>query len=115
MPSRGCPEGIPNRPELRSAEKLLDLRSLGAPTATVPVRHKWLCGAISGDGASRDRTGDLLLAKQALSQLSYGPSPGESRRASPPRVRADLAAEDPDEVALGDVGVDEVQAPVRGR
>jgi hypothetical protein len=24
-------------------------------------------------GASRDRTGDLLLAKQALSQLSYGP------------------------------------------
>ena len=28
---------------------------------------------ISG-GANRDRTGDLLLAKQALSQLSYGPS-----------------------------------------
>ncbi len=26
------------------------------------------------DGASRDRTGDLLLAKQALSQLSYGPA-----------------------------------------
>ena len=25
------------------------------------------------DGANRDRTGDLLLAKQALSQLSYGP------------------------------------------
>ena len=32
-------------------------------------------------GASRDRTGDLLLAKQALSQLSYGPSfTGENRR-----------------------------------
>ena len=32
-------------------------------------------------GANRDRTGDLLLAKQALSQLSYGPrrhSPGGS-------------------------------------
>jgi hypothetical protein len=28
---------------------------------------------VCGDGASRDRTGDLLLAKQALSQLSYGP------------------------------------------
>jgi len=27
----------------------------------------------TSDGASRDRTGDLLLAKQALSQLSYGP------------------------------------------
>ncbi len=25
------------------------------------------------DGASRSRTGDLLLAKQALFQLSYGP------------------------------------------
>jgi hypothetical protein len=28
---------------------------------------------LRGHGASRDRTGDLLLAKQALSQLSYGP------------------------------------------
>ena len=27
-------------------------------------------------GADRVRTGDLLLAKQALSQLSYGPDPG---------------------------------------
>jgi hypothetical protein len=26
-------------------------------------------------GARRDRTDDLLLAKQALSQLSYGPAP----------------------------------------
>ena len=31
-----------------------------------------LSGARSG-GANRDRTDDLLLAKQALSQLSYGP------------------------------------------
>ena len=31
-------------------------------------------------GASRDRTGDLLLAKQALSQLSYGPG------STPPQV-----------------------------
>src|SRR6185437_9734062 len=27
----------------------------------------------TANGANRDRTGDLLLAKQALSQLSYGP------------------------------------------
>ena len=27
-------------------------------------------------GAERDRTDDLLLAKQALSQLSYSPDPG---------------------------------------
>ena len=31
-------------------------------------------------GASRDRTGDLLLAKQALSQLSYGPWSLEFKR-----------------------------------
>jgi hypothetical protein len=28
----------------------------------------------NSSGASRNRTGDLLLAKQALSQLSYGPA-----------------------------------------
>ena len=35
----------------------------------------------SGDqpsgGARRDRTDDLMLAKHALSQLSYGPYPGD--------------------------------------
>ena len=31
-------------------------------------------------GASRDRTGDLLLAKQALSQLSYGPATSQYTR-----------------------------------
>ena len=30
-------------------------------------------------GASRDRTGDLMLAKQVLSQLSYGPASARSR------------------------------------
>ena len=29
---------------------------------------------IAAGGARRDRTDDLLLAKQALSQLSYGPA-----------------------------------------
>ena len=29
--------------------------------------------SIDAGGADRDRTGDLLLAKQALSQLSYSP------------------------------------------
>jgi hypothetical protein len=33
-----------------------------------------MCGCTDGPGgASRDRTGDPLLAKQVLSQLSYGP------------------------------------------
>src|SRR5262249_26455598 len=39
-------------------------------------RHSIKRAAPSG-GARRDRTDDLLLAKQALSQLSYGPSPVE--------------------------------------
>jgi hypothetical protein len=37
----------------------------------------WKCGLLRGirhgGGASRDRTDDPLLAKQVLSQLSYGP------------------------------------------
>src|SRR5262249_35387078 len=40
-------------------------------------------------GARRDRTDDLLLAKQALSQLSYGPgrrSPTEARSQNPERL-----------------------------
>ena len=32
-----------------------------------------------GGGASRDRTDDLLVANQALSQLSYGPLEPEDR------------------------------------
>ena len=44
-----------------------------------PAPQDWWVG-----GASRDRTDDLLLAKQALSQLSYGPRSVEpcSRRSS---------------------------------
>jgi hypothetical protein len=41
---------------------------------TLPYYTKSAISREKGDGASRDRTGDLLLAKQALSQLSYGPS-----------------------------------------
>ena len=32
------------------------------------------------NGADRDRTGDLLLAKQALSRLSYGPKTAPEHR-----------------------------------
>ena len=39
--------------------------------------------AVSG-GARRDRTDDLLLAKQALSQLSFGPGSGQY---TPPQNR----------------------------
>ena len=39
----------------------------------------WVDVRLAGNGgASRDRTDDPLLAKQVLSQLSYGPSIGGS-------------------------------------
>jgi hypothetical protein len=42
------------------------------------VPRSWLLfprlGGADAGGANRDRTDDLLLAKQALSQLSYGPA-----------------------------------------
>ena len=37
----------------------------------------WTSRRNPAGGARRDRTDDLLLAKQALSQLSYGPSGGQ--------------------------------------
>ena len=35
--------------------------------------RNWMRRRAASGGASRDRTGDLMLAKHALSQLSYGP------------------------------------------
>ena len=42
-------------------------------TADLPL-HRTAWHSLSRGGAKRDRTADLLLAKQALSQLSYGPA-----------------------------------------
>ena len=55
---------------------------------TPPGLNAWrllifcVCAAIHAEagGASRDRTDDPLLAKQVLSQLSYGPKRGGSGR-----------------------------------
>ena len=57
----------------RDEELLAGGRALHVPakTAAALVDANGARGVVSG--ASRDRTGDLLLAKQALSQLSYGP------------------------------------------
>jgi hypothetical protein len=46
------------------------LRSLSASHI---AREKPMYRRKKAGGANRDRTDDLLLAKQALSQLSYGP------------------------------------------
>jgi hypothetical protein len=52
-------------------------------SAVAGRRHQFQNLPISrhfSSGANRDRTGDLLLAKQALSQLSYGPWKAKYRR-----------------------------------
>ena len=40
------------------------------------------CNAAQDGGADRDRTDDLMLAKHALSQLSYGPLLGSTKLGS---------------------------------
>jgi hypothetical protein len=53
-----------------------------------PINHG-RCGLPAG-GARRDRTDDLLLAKQALSQLSYGPDAAHGAdRTRSPGINAD--------------------------
>ncbi len=52
----------------RAKIALQEAHSTGHHTHQNPSICRIFC-----DGANRDRTGDLLLAKQALSQLSYGP------------------------------------------
>jgi hypothetical protein len=46
----------------------IPVREAVAPDVAPLVRHGHRYG-----GANRDRTGDLLVANQTLSQLSYGP------------------------------------------
>jgi hypothetical protein len=52
-------------PQAAEAARKLMLRMISSP----PSRHQ----PQRFGGAGRDRTDDILLAKQALSQLSYGP------------------------------------------
>ncbi len=69
------------RPGIRSHETI-GLRSSSSPTwIPAHVRSTPLEGS---GGARRDRTDDLMLAKHALSQLSYGPSLGLSAQACVP-------------------------------
>src|SRR6184192_1282579 len=49
------------------------LQALIAAVRTGSRHHASYAGGREAGGASRDRTGDLLVANQTLSQLSYGP------------------------------------------
>src|ERR1019366_9925051 len=55
------------------------------------VHGAWPLGSLSG-GARRDRTDDLMLAKHALSQLSYGPFPRGKARMANLRMRCQATA-----------------------
>ena len=94
---------IPSAPDLVGTSNL-PRASLEAPYSVVRSHRSRIKTALCrhfSSGANRDRTGDLLLAKQALSQLSYGPSSLEFRAriaarmvllptpSSPTRQRAD--------------------------
>ena len=50
-----------------------DRPSLIAETMVVPSPGRWWCHRRDDGGARRDRTDDLMLAKHALSRLSYCP------------------------------------------
>ena len=60
-------------------------------------------------GANRDRTGDLLLAKQALSHLSYGPrTPAPPASASAPLTLVGLGGLEPPTPRLSSVCSDQL-------
>ena len=64
------------KPANTSPERLdglsLDRRHMLSMAAN-QIQRMRICGPNLG-GADRDRTGDLMLAKHALSQLSYSPT-----------------------------------------
>ena len=58
----------------RFTRRGFDFRTNRVARSRTGIFYK-LTDGIAAGGARRDRTDDLLLAKQALSQLSYGPAP----------------------------------------
>jgi hypothetical protein len=86
IPSSRC-KRLKTRVALRVARRNLALvASADRSTGVLRRGKRWQVG-----GARRDRTDDLLLAKQALSQLSYGPGrKPEARNRTP----------DPDQTSL---------------
>jgi hypothetical protein len=63
------PSGIACAPSVLSTESL---RGVNRAAVRCRSNHQMM-ELTSYGGAKRDRTADLLLARQALSQLSYGP------------------------------------------
>jgi hypothetical protein len=68
------PRSVLNAPKAKPCFKTMPRNSQGLQSAN-GCKEPRLWRLPSG-GARRDRTDDLVLAKHALSQLSYGPFPG---------------------------------------
>src|SRR5258707_3463470 len=82
------------------------LAAMGTSRSTFPAAPREAQRARRG-GARRDRTDDLMLAKHALSQLSYGPVPEDEcflsrdgRSPSPALRRGSLRSSRPAEPKL---------------
>ena len=70
-----------------AASKTLPYGVWQAVAVLKPNRETSAFAGFAWSGANRDRTGDLLLAKQALSQLSYGPRTLSLVRSRRTRIR----------------------------
>jgi hypothetical protein len=70
------------------ANSLFSRTSFGCSVSVGGVQRFAWCTAFrkTSGGARRDRTDDLLLAKQALSQLSYGPVPTDISWSAEPQL-----------------------------
>ena len=67
---------------VQTNQLLHDVNELRSPSRRRRILNSGRLRCMSNGGADRDRTGDLKLAKLALSQLSYGPFSGGSNRGS---------------------------------
>lgn len=68
-------QGPPKVKTLFTMSKNQTQKQIFPPNFPVPYGSPPEAQRAKGGGADRDRTGDLKLAKLALSQLSYGPDP----------------------------------------
>lgn len=70
---RSSPQTLERMTFSQPASHPLDTLSSGEEATILRIAQRQSCGLRGDGGAGRDRTDDILLAKQALSQLSYGP------------------------------------------
>ena len=73
LPAKDPAKGRPHKPIHNVKEQMSGIRHQGSQKIPRPPQSFPFPEPPSPGGAERDRTDDLLLAKQALSQLSYTP------------------------------------------